>query len=187
LLKERKEAFRQSLREYVLLTQVNENTNTTPYSLIGAKMAQSLSKLYIHAVFSTRNREPLLHDTWRAELFDVVGGSTRLTGCQSLIVGGTADHLHTLFVLPRSTTVSDALRGIKSASSRWINERGLLQYPFQWQNGYAAFSVGQSGLDLMRQYIEHQVQHHQVHSFKDELRELFRRYGVAWDEQYVWS
>ena len=150
-------------------------------------MSQSLSKIYIHAIFSTKNREPILHDTWRSELFGIVGGAAKQTGCQSLIVGGTTDHLHALFVLPRSTCVSDALRGIKSASSRWINERGFLQFPFQWQNGYAAFSVSQSGVDSLRQYIEQQAAHHQVHSFKDELRELFRRYGVAWDEKYVWD
>ena len=84
-------------------------------------MSQSLSKIYIHAIFSTKNREPLLHDAWRSELFGIVGGAANLSGCQSLVVGGVADHLHTLFVLPRSTCVSDALRGIKSASSNWIS------------------------------------------------------------------
>src|SRR5437879_1687102 len=103
-------------------------------------MAQSLAKVYLHTIFSTKNREPLLLDAWRDELFRVMGGTTNNLGCQSLIVGGIADHVHLLFQLGRTISIADAVGKIKSTSSLWINQNRAPQMPFHWQAGYAAFS-----------------------------------------------
>src|SRR3954466_8178300 len=107
-------------------------------------MSQSLAKVYIHAIFSTKNREPVLIDEWRDELFHVLGGIANKLDCQSLVTGGVADHIHMLFQLGRSISIADALSKIKSTSSIWIHETRHLLMPFHWQSGYAAFSVSQS-------------------------------------------
>src|SRR5687767_14762675 len=98
-------------------------------------MSQSLAKVYVHAIFSTKNREPLLVDAWREELFCVMGGTANKLGCQSLIVGGMPGHVHLLFQLGRTITIADAIGKIKSTSSLWISEKHLVTMKFHWQAG----------------------------------------------------
>ena len=113
-------------------------------------MPQSLSKVYLHAIFSTKNRLPLLAEEWRNELFRVLGGATNNLGCQILIVGGVADHVHLLFELGRNITIADAVSKIKTTSSLWINQTRALEHQFHWQGGYAVFSVSRSNVDGVR-------------------------------------
>src|SRR5204862_4845524 len=115
-------------------------------------MPQSLAKVYVHAAFSTKNREPVLSDNWREELFCVMGGAANNLGCQSLIVGGMPDHVHLLFQLARTITIADAIGKIKSTSSLWISEKHIVAAKFHWQAGYGAFSVSQSRLAAVRLY-----------------------------------
>jgi len=150
-------------------------------------MSQSLAKVYLHAVFSTKNREPVLADDWRDELFHVLGGTANNLGCQSLLVGGVADHAHMLFQLGRTISIAEAIGTIKSASSAWVNQTRDLPAPFHWQAGYAVFSVSQSNVETVREYIRRQPEHHPRQSFQDELREWLRRYEIEWDERYVWD
>lgn len=150
-------------------------------------MPQSLAKVYIHLIFSTKNREPLLDQAWRDELYDVLGGTSNNLGCQSLIVGGVEDHIHMLFQLGRTIALADAIGKIKSTSSLWVNQTRGLPDPFHWQAGYAAFSVSQSNVEAVREYIRRQPEHHRKQSFQDELREWLRRYEIQWDERYVWD
>ena len=150
-------------------------------------MPQSLAKVYLHVIFSTKNREPALHDSWRDELFRVLGGTANNLGCQSLIVGGMPDHIHMLFQLARTITIADALGKIKSPSSLWVNQTHPEPLPFHWQSGYAAFSVSQSNIEAVRTYIQNQARHHAKHSFQDEMRDWLRRYEIEWDERYVWD
>src|SRR5262249_48601725 len=150
-------------------------------------MPQSLAKVYLHVIFSTKNREPHLLDSWRDELFRVMGGTANNLGCQSLIVGGTADHVHMLLQLGRTITIADAISKIKSAFSAWVNQNHPPAAPFHWQAGYAVFSVSQSNVDAVREYIRRQLEHHAKEPFQDELREWLRRYEIEWDERYVWD
>lgn len=150
-------------------------------------MPQSLAKVYLHAVFSTKNREPALSPAWRHELFQIIGGLTNNLGCQSLIVGGVEDHVHMLFMLSRTATISDVIKQVKTASSAWVKEAHSRAKPFYWQAGYAAFSVSQSNVESVRLYIERQSEHHATRSFQDEMREWMRRYKITWDERYVWD
>ena len=150
-------------------------------------MPQSSAKVYLNVIFSTKNREPVLLDDWRDELFRVMGGTANNLGCQSLIVGGTVDHVHMLFQLGRTVTMSDAIGKIKSTSSAWVNQNHAPTTPFHWQAGYAAFSVSQSNVEAVRNYIRLQPEHHAKKSFQDELREWLRRYAIEWDERYVWD
>ena len=150
-------------------------------------MPQSLVKVYLHAIFSTENREPVLADEWRDELCEVLGGTANNLGCQSLIVGDVADHVHMLFQLSRTISIADAIGKIKSTSSAWVNQTRGMSAPFHWQGGYAIFSVSQSNVEAVRENIRTQPEHHAKQSFPDELRKWLQRYEVAWDENYVWD
>jgi putative transposase len=151
------------------------------------KMAQSLAKVYLHLIFSTKSREPIIADEWRDELFRVLGGETNNIGCQSLVVGGVADHVHVLFQLSRTITIASAVKTIKASSSAWVNQTRGLPIEFHWQAGYAVFSVSQSQVETVREYILRQREHHANRTFQEELREFLRRYEVDWDECYVWD
>lgn len=150
-------------------------------------MPQSLAKVYLHIVFSTKNREPFLGDEWREEVFRVLGGAANNLGCQSLIVGGVADHVHMLISLGRTITIAEAVGKIKSTSSLWVHQTRGLPSPFHWQNGHGAFSLSQSNVEAVREYICRQAEHHARQSFQDEFREWLQRYGIEWDEKYVWD
>lgn len=150
-------------------------------------MPQSLAKLYVHAIFSTKNRKPMLDGEWRDQLFSVLGGDANTLGCPVLIVGGVADHVHVLFQMGRTITLANAIGNLKSRSSSWINQTHKPPLPFQWQAGYAALSVGQSNVEAVQDYIRRQPEHHTKQSFQDEVREWLKRYEVEWDEQYVWD
>jgi putative transposase len=150
-------------------------------------MSQSLAKVYLHVIFSTKNREPLLEDSWRDELFSVLAGTANNLGCQSLIVRSVADHVHILFELSRTISIADAVGKIKSCSSLWINQTPKLSAPFHWQAGYAAFSVSKSNVEAVRDYIFRQPEHHTRQTYQDELREWLQRYEIEWDERYLWD
>ena len=150
-------------------------------------MPQSFGAIYIHAIFSTKHREPTILDPWREELFTVLGGLTNLTGCQSLIVGGIADHVHLLFRMTRTITIADVMAQIKRFSSAWVNQKYPTEPQFHWQSGYGAFSVSSSNFDAVREYVRNQPEHHVKQTFQDEYREWLRRYRMEWDEQYVWD
>jgi REP element-mobilizing transposase RayT len=150
-------------------------------------VSQSLAKVYVHAIFSTRNREPLLAAEWRDDIFSVLGGAANHFQCQSLIVGGVADHVHLLFQLGRTIALAEAINRIKSASSRWIGRMHPEIGQFHWQAGYGAFSVSQSNVEAVRAYVQDQPEHHKKLSFQDELRQWLRRYEIEWDERYVWD
>lgn len=148
-------------------------------------MAQSLGKILVHLVFSTRNREPTIHAEVRAELHAYLVGILQHLGCPSLQVGGTADHVHVLFSLARTATVADVVEEMKKSSSKWMKRGGVRA--FSWQAGYGAFSIGQSQLSAVIDYIQQQERHHQRRSFQEELRELLNRYDISHDERYLWD
>ena len=151
-------------------------------------MPQSLSSVYVHLVFSTKNREPFLLDAdIRKEMHAYLGGVSKTLDCPPVIVGGVEDHVHLLCQMARTITQSDWVKEIKRVSSIWIKQRNPASAAFAWQAGYGAFSVSASLLDLTREYIAHQDQHHKTQSFQDEYREFLRKYGQEWDERYVWD
>ncbi|MEO2088004.1 MAG: transposase [Gemmataceae bacterium] len=150
-------------------------------------MPQSLAQIYIHAIFSTNNREPVRLDSWRDELFTVLGGIANNIGCQTMLVGGVADHVHHLFRLSRTITIADAVGRLKANSSLWVNQHQTGDAPFHWQGGYAAFTISQSKVETVREYIRRQPEHHRTESFQDELRTWLREYEVEWDERYAWD
>ncbi|MBL1215958.1 MAG: IS200/IS605 family transposase [Planctomycetes bacterium] len=150
-------------------------------------MASTLTKLLIHITFSTKNRAQLILPEVEHDLYAYVGGICRNAHSPLLAIGGTADHIHLLVKLGKTTALSDLLLGIKRDSARWVNENRLLEKPLHWQRGYFAFSIGQSGVMALRTYIANQKEHHKSMAFKDEVRAFFRKYGVEYDDKYVWD
>jgi REP element-mobilizing transposase RayT len=151
-------------------------------------MPQSLSSVYLHLVFSTKEREPWLQDLdLRAECHAFLGGISKQLDCPPLIVGGVADHVHLLARFGRGVTQSDWVKELKRVSSRWIKERDARLAGFAWQAGYGVFSVSTSTLETVEVYIRNQEEHHRKITFQDEFRAFLRKHRVAWDEKYVWD
>jgi len=148
---------------------------------------QSLAKIYVHLVFSTKNRESLLPWDVHADLHAYLGGILRDLDSPVVEVNSEPDHVHSLFVLARTRALSDVVGQRKSGSSAWLKTKGTVFIGFHWQNGYGAFSVSQSGVGEVREYIRRQRDHHQRVSFKDEFRAFLRRYDIQFDERYVWD
>jgi putative transposase len=151
-------------------------------------MPQSLSIVYIHLVFSTKGRQPFLRDKpVRDSLHAFLGGISKKLDCPPLIVGGVEDHVHLLCRFGRTITQAEWVKELKRVSSGWMKEQGSDYSQFEWQGGYADFSVSQSNLEQVRQYIANQAEHHRKMSFQDELRELLRKHQQEWDERYIWD
>ena len=151
-------------------------------------MPQSLSSVYLHIVFSTKERFPFLSDRdIRSEVHAFLGGIAKKLDCPPLRVGGVSDHVHLLLGLGRGISQAEVIKELKRGSNLWIRERFPQIVKFSWQAGYGAFSVSTSNLDSVRQYIEKQEEHHQRYSFQDEFRSLLTKHGLSFDERYVWD
>jgi len=152
-------------------------------------MPQSLSVVYLHAVFSTKDRWPFLRETLlRNEMHAYLGGISKQLDCAPVIVGGVDDHVHVLARFGRKITQADWIKEIKRVSSGWIKTRAPEHCGnFSWQAGYGIFSVSPSRLEAVREYIATQESHHRKTTFEDEYRGLLRKHGMDWDERYVWD
>jgi REP element-mobilizing transposase RayT len=151
-------------------------------------MPQSLSAVYIHLVFSTKDRRPFLRDkTTRDALHSYLGGVSKTLECPSLIVGGVEDQIHLLCRFGRGITQAEWVKELKRVSNGWLKDQGSDYNDFAWQGGYADFSVSQSDLDTAKEYIAAQAEHHRKMTFQDELRDLLRKHETEFDERYVWD
>ena len=151
-------------------------------------MSQSLAKVLVHTVFSTKDRRPLLHSReLRDELHKYLGGILANLDCQPVIVGGVEDHVHLLCALARTCDAATMVKEVKRGSSLWVKTKSQHLQDFAWQNGYGAFSIGFSQIAEVRGYIAKQEEHHRKVSFQDEFRQLLRRYEIQFDERYVWD
>ena len=151
-------------------------------------MPQSLAKILVHTVFSTKERRPFLRDrALREELHSYVGGVLNNLNCQSILVGGVEDHVHILSTLSRTRQAAEMVKEVKRGSSIWIKTKDPRLEQFAWQSGYGIFSIGFSQLATVRRYIAGQEEHHRQLSFQDEFRLLLSRYDIEFDERYVWD
>lgn len=150
-------------------------------------MPQSLARVLVHLVFSTKNRVPLLTSEIRAELHPYLSVVLNNDGCVSLRVGGVEDHVHLFFALSRTRTISQIVENVKTSSSKWLKTKGAALANFHWQNGYGIFSVSQTHADAVVDYILRQEEHHAAETFQQELRRLFEHEKIPYDERYVWD
>ncbi|MCB9851289.1 MAG: IS200/IS605 family transposase [Phycisphaerales bacterium] len=151
-------------------------------------MPQSLSAVHVHVVFSTKERKAMLRDEQlRAALHAYLGGICNRLDCPPVRVGGADDHVHVLARLGRQITQAEFIKELKRASNVWLKDQSDRFATFQWQAGYAIFSVSQSNLSQVDEYIANQETHHQRVSFVDELLALLQRHSLDYDEQYIWD
>ncbi len=151
-------------------------------------MSQSLVQIYVHLVFSTKHRQPFLTDAvFRSRVHAYLAGICKNLESPSLQTGGVIDHVHILCRLSKAHDVSSLIRDMKRDSTVWIKEENAQLPQFHWQQGYGAFSVSPGHVELLKQYIANQEEHHKTESFQDEFRRLCRKYGVQIDERYVWD
>jgi putative transposase len=151
-------------------------------------MPQSLAQVYLHLIFSTKHRRPWLRDpALRDELHNYLGGTCRNLDSPSLIVGGVEDHVHILCRLGKSIAIATLVRDVKRESSKWIKTKAADLAEFHWQDGYGAFSISPAHVEDLRKYIANQEEHHKTEPFQDEFRRILAKYGIEYDERYVWD
>ena len=151
-------------------------------------MPQSFAQVFTHLVFSAKDRRPFLEDrAIREEMHRFLGGTCNRLECPIVRVGGVADHVHVLFCLGRTISIADIVRELKRESSQWVKTKSMDLGGFYWQSGYGAFSVSPGRVATLKEYIANQEEHHRTESFQDEYRRLLTKYGVEWDERYVWD
>lgn len=150
-------------------------------------MPHSLFKVLVHIVFSTKNRADLIAPEIEDALFRYMHGIVDNTGSKLIIAGGTANHIHLLISAGKLTYIPDLIGDIKRSSSVWIKKQNVKFGNFYWQQGYGAFSIGQSQVETVVSYIKRQKEHHKKQDFKDEIRALLKKYEIEYDEQYVWD
>jgi REP element-mobilizing transposase RayT len=138
-------------------------------------------------IFSTKRREPLVTPDVASSLYGYMAGILQAKQCPTLVIGGMPDHVHALFVLARTRSLSEVVEDLKKDSSKWIKTQAASFRGFYWQAGYGAFSIGQSSVEETRRYIENQTEHHKTRTFQDEYRLFLTKYGVSFDERYVWD
>ena len=151
-------------------------------------MSQTLTRLLIHIVFSTKHRADLILPAFERDLHRYMAGICRSLESPLLEIGGTANHVHVLTSLSKNIALADLVMNMKKDSSKWIKTRAAEAKSFRWQDGYSAFSIGESGSAALKRYIKNQKEHHRRRSFEDEVRELVKKYNVIeFDERYAWD
>jgi REP element-mobilizing transposase RayT len=150
-------------------------------------MGQSLVKNYIHIVYSTKYRQPLIHQPYEDELHGYLGGICKKLECQPIKIGGYTDHVHILCMLSKKIALMKLVEEVKSHSSKWIKTLDSSLQSFYWQDGYGAFSVNPAEVDSVITYIANQHEHHSKKTYQDEYRAFLKKYEIEYDERYVWD
>lgn len=150
-------------------------------------MPQSLSKVILHIIFSTKNREPWLDPSVRPRMHAYLATICHNIEADLVRIGGVADHVHIVTTLPRTLSQAELIERLKKGSSKWIKAVDVRYRGFFWQRGYGAFSVSPSQLDSVLKYVNDQQGHHRTRTFQEEYRDLLHKHRVDFDERYVWD
>jgi putative transposase len=148
-------------------------------------MSHTYSSNRVHVVFSTKERQKRLPEDFQPKLWAYIAGIAHHHGFEATQVGGAADHVHALLVVPPAMPLSKAVQTVKGCSSKWINDTGTAGNNFAWQEGYGAFSVSASQTDGVIAYIQNQATHHKKRNYEEEFLELLRKYGISYDPVHV--
>ena len=150
-------------------------------------MANTYTQIHIQAVFSVQNRQCIISDSWKNELYKYITGIIKNNKHKPLAINGMPDHIHILFGLRPAQSISDLLQDIKGSSSKWINEKKFVKRKFSWQEGYGAFSYRKSDIPQIINYIRNQQEHHRRKSFTEEYLELLKEFNIDYDERYIFK
>ncbi|OCB69630.1 transposase [Flavobacterium piscis] len=150
-------------------------------------MSNTYHQVYIQAVFAVKYREATITNDCKSKILSVIGNLINETGCKTLIVDGTEDHVHCLFSLKPTISISELMKIVKGKSSKFINDHQLTKHKFEWQEGYGAFSYSKSHIDAVYKYIANQEEHHKNQNFKDEYISFLNKFNVKFDEKYIFE
>ncbi|MCL2289822.1 MAG: IS200/IS605 family transposase [Bacteroidetes bacterium] len=150
-------------------------------------MSQSLAKLYVHLIFHVKNEHVFIRPEDEKELYAYMGGIIKKNESESIKIGGVQNHVHILAEMSKNISLSKFLEEIKRNSSRWIKTKDAHYKNFAWQGGYSGYSVSQSKVGIVSNYIEHQKEHHRKITFQEEYLQFLKKYRIDYDEKYLWQ
>jgi REP element-mobilizing transposase RayT len=150
-------------------------------------MPNTYTQLYIQFVFAVKNREASINQSWKNDLYKYITGIVQNNKSKLIAINGMSDHIHIFIGYKPSVSIPDLVKDIKVASTLWINENKLCKYRFAWQEGYGAFSYGQSQIDLVYKYILNQEVHHQKKTFKEEYIDFLKNFNIDYEEKYLFD
>ena len=150
-------------------------------------MANTYTQIHIQVVFSVQNRECIIQKQWKDELYKYISGIINNNSHKLLAINGMPDHLHILFGMRPTQSLSDLMQDIKGSSSKWVNEHKWVKGKFRWQEGYGAFSYSKSQLPQVIQYIKNQEEHHKKKTFMEEYRQILEHFDIDFDERYIFK
>ncbi|MFC3809254.1 IS200/IS605 family transposase [Lacihabitans lacunae] len=150
-------------------------------------MANTYTQLYTHIIFAVKGRSSLISPIWEAELYKYITGTISNKNQKMMIINGMPDHVHILVGLKPDCNLSDLIRDVKVASTKWIHENKHVVGKFEWQTGFGAFSVSQSGIDAVIKYILNQKEHHNKKTFKEEYTEFLKAYQIDFKPEYIFK
>lgn len=148
-------------------------------------MANTFSQIYLHFVFSTKNREPWIKPEIETRVWAYIAGIAKTHHLAAIQVGGMDDHIHALTSSPTTLSPSEIAKFLKADSSKWIHNEFAGMAQFAWQDGYGVFSVSRSEIDRVVRYIRNQRAHHAKQSFEDEYASLLKLHGIDFDERFL--
>lgn len=150
-------------------------------------MANTYTQIHIHAIFAVQNRDSLIQNEWKEELYKYISGIITNQKHKLLAINGMPDHIHILFGMRPVQSLSDLMQDIKGSSSKWINEKKLIKSKFSWQEGYGAFSYSKSQLPKVIHNIENQEEHHKKKTFLNEYKEFLSAFEIEFDEKFIFK
>ncbi len=150
-------------------------------------MANTYTQIHIHGIFSVQNRDCIVNNSWKDELYKYITGIIKNNQHKPLAINGMPDHVHVLFGMRPSQSLSDLMQDIKGNSSKWINEKGFIKCRFSWQEGFGAFSYSKSQLSKVTAYINNQETHHKKKCFIEEYKEILKGFNIDYDERYIFK
>lgn len=148
-------------------------------------MANTYTQIHIQTIFAVQNRQSLIKQEWKNELYKYITGIIQSYDHKVLQINGTPDHIHIFFGMRPTQSLSDLMKEVKQDSSKWINNKRLVNGKFSWQEGYGAFSYSKSHVPRVIKYIANQEEHHKIKTFGDEYLELLKESEIDYDERYI--
>ena len=150
-------------------------------------MANTYTQLYFHIVFAVKGRNNFISENWKSELYKYISGIIANKDQKLMIVNGVPNHIHLLIGTKPNCNLSDLIRDIKANSSKWINEKKFTNFHFEWQTGFGAFTVSQSVVPNVIEYIKNQEEHHRKKTFKEEYIEFLNAYQIEFKDEYLFD
>jgi len=150
-------------------------------------MANTYTQIHIQSVFAIQNRECIIHNSWKEELYKYINGIVESNNHKLISINGMPDHIHILFGLRPSQSIADLMQDIKGSLSKWINNKKLVKGKFSWQEGYGAFSYSKAEVPTIIQYIINQTAHHKRKTFSEEYYNMLKMLDIDFDDRYIFK